>query len=289
MEEKDICSESKYNKELQSFKNFSLNFSKNPKKKYDIIDYEVNSKLPTEIFGDNTIRINNEEYHENLISNCENIQEDTLKSLSLDFYRKDLNFIFGKNKLGRKKKTSNENRFHNKYSSDNIIRKCKVIIINVLSKYINDKIKNIYQNDRSNIKILMKMNQSQIINSTVKSNQSFLSKKLKDIFSENISSRFNKYPIDHNRKLINDLLNEKVKEKRKFFGNLFNLTFIDCIKHLRGDKNINCLEGLPNIDEICKGIKGDEDYKESLRTYMDNFEIIINNKKSRKSREIRNK
>jgi hypothetical protein len=32
MEEKDICSESKYNKELQSFKNFSLNFSKNPKK-----------------------------------------------------------------------------------------------------------------------------------------------------------------------------------------------------------------------------------------------------------------
>ena len=173
MEEKDICPESKYNKELQSFKNFSLNFSKNPKKKYDIIDYEVNSKLPTEIFGDNTIRINNEEYHENLISNCENIQEDTLKSLSLDFYQKDINFISGKNKLGRKKKTSNENRFHNKYSSDNIIRKCKVIIINVLSEYINNKIKNIYQNDRSNIEILMKMNQNQVINSTVKSNQSF--------------------------------------------------------------------------------------------------------------------
>ena len=55
------------------------------------------------------------------------------------------------------------------------------------------------------------------------------------------------------------------------------------------DEKINCLEGLPNIDEICKGIKGDEDYKESLRTYMDNFEIIINNKKSRKSREIRKK
>ena len=93
-------------------------------------------------------------------------------------------------------------------------------------------------------------------------------------FSYPLDKQFIEYALRSNEAfvlLLCDLLNEKVKEKRKFFDNLLNLTFIDCIKHLRGDKNINCLEGLPNIDKICNGIKGDEDYKESFKCYIDNF------------------
>ena len=132
----------------------------------------------------------------------------------------------------------------------------------------------------------MIINRQQIISSTVKFNQAFLNKTLKEIFSVNISSRCYKHPVDHNKKLILELTDEKDKQKSKFFNDLFNLTFLDCIKHLRGDKNIYCLEGLKNIKEVCKGLKGDEDYKESFRAYIDNFENFINNKKSRKERKI---
>ena len=99
-------------------------------------------------------------------------------------------------KAGRKKKNSYETGNHNKYTSDNIIRKCKTVLINVLFNFINKKIKDIYKKsleNSSNTKKLMKMNQSQIINSRVKYNQSFLYKTLKEIFSENLSLRCSKY------------------------------------------------------------------------------------------------
>ena len=34
---------------------------------------------------------------------------------------------------------------------------------------------------------------------------------------------------------------------------------------------------------VAENLNGDEDYKESFKCYIDNFEIIIKNKKSRKS------
>ena len=111
---------------------------------------------------------------------------------------------------------------------------------------------------------------------------------MKEIFSENLSLRCSKYKIDHNKNLINELLNEKDKIKQIFFNDLFSLTFLDCINHFRGSKNIYCLEGLPNYNEICQNLNGDDDYKESFKCYIDNFENIIKNKKSRKSNKDAN-
>ena len=197
--------------------------------------------------------------------------------------------IFEKNvNLGRKKKGSSEKGIHNKYTSDNIIRKCKAVFINKLRNFINNKIKIFYELDGqqlSDSKKLMKMNQQQIINSHVKYNQFFLNRTIKEIFSENISSRCNKYSLEHNKNLINDLLKEKDKTKNIFFKDIFSLTFLDCIKHIRGDKNEDCLKGLQNLDEICQNLKTDDEYKESFKTYIIKFESIINNKKSRKLRK----
>ena len=190
--------------------------------------------------------------------------------------------------LGRKKKGSSEKGIHNKYTSDNIIRKCKAVFINKLRNFINNKIKIFYELDGqqlSDSKKLMKMNQQQIINSHVKYNQFFLNRTIKEIFSENISSRCNKYSLEHNKNLINDLLKEKDKTRNIFFKSIFSLTFLDCIKHIREDKIEDCLKGLQNLDEICQNLGGDDDYKESFKTYIVNFENIINNKKSRKLRK----
>ena len=247
---------------------------------------------------DNIFTTNNDDYH--IYSICENFDEEkeSVKLVNPPFFQKNIDLIYNekekakeKLKAGRKKKNSFEVGNHNKYTSDNIIRKCKTVMINILFNFINKTIKDIYKKGYENSlkpKKLMKMNQSQIISSSVKYNKSFLNKNLKDIFSEDLSTRCRNFKVDHNKNLINELLNEKDEIRRLFFTDLFSLTFLDCIEHFRGSKNIYCLEGLPNYNEISEKLNGDEDYKESFRCYIDNFESIIQNKKPRKSNKASN-
>ena len=63
-----------------------------------------------------------------------------------------------------------------------------------------------------------------------------MNKTLKDIFSQDISERFCKYSLDHNKRVIESLISEKEEIKRNYFINLFNLTFRDCLMNLNGDK-----------------------------------------------------
>ena len=47
-------------------------------------------------------------------------------------------------KYGRKTNNSNEKGIHDKYTSDNIIRKCKSVLLKILSNLINNRIKDFY-------------------------------------------------------------------------------------------------------------------------------------------------
>ena len=65
------------------------------------------------------------------------------------------------------------------------------------------------------------------------------------------------------------------------------MTFLDCIKHIRGDKNIPVLNGLGALDDIVKN--GEDNYKEFFRNFIMNYESKINAKKGRnkkKNKEI---
>ena len=42
---------------------------------------------------------------------------------------------------------------------------------------------------------------------------------------------------------------KKMKKKEIFLNNLFNLIFLECLKHYRGNENISELEGLSGLDE----------------------------------------
>ena len=209
-----------------------------------------------------------------------------IKLVNYSYNAKNLKLLLKKKVLGRKKKDSNEKGLHNKYTSDNIIKKCKSVMINILLNFINKKIKEFfpYKNKR-----LMTMNQSQISNANVKFNKSFIKKNLKDIFSQNLSSKCKRYPIDYNKNLIIELLNEKNKEAKIFFTEIFNLTFLDCVNHFSKSKNANCLEGLEDIEEVCQNLNGDDNYKESFKGYIENFENIMNKKRERKLKKEKNK
>ena len=303
MKEIDNCSEKNINNDYILFKTLNEDSpfkSKRPKQQISLFDINNNNnKLITDTFEDYFLKLNNEENDFGSIFN-QNFQDDkqNLKIANFAFFDEkfDLPLLEKDNsknkKQGRKKKECKEQGNHNKYTSDNIIRKCKTILINLLFNLINKKIREILAKEKGYIstrKRLMKMRQTQIANSSVQYNQSFLYKTLKDIFSENLSSRCSNYPINHNKDLIKELLNEKDLNRRKFFNDLFNLTFLNCIEHFRGTKSFYCLEGLEKYKQISNKLGGDEDYKDSFLSYIENFEKIIGNKKSRKSKKCKKK
>jgi hypothetical protein len=156
--------------------------------------------------------------------------------------------------------------------------------------FINEKIYKIYYGKigfgifRKELKTL---NHNQKKDSSVDFEQNFLYKKLGEIFSDNISGRYTNIPLIHNKRLISTLINEKDEIKRKYFTSLFNITFLDCLKHFRGDISLEELEGLNRFENLKETIKNKckeedgEDYVESLDYYLKNYESIVNKKKSR--------
>lgn len=186
--------------------------------------------------------------------------------------------------LGRKSKNSDESGAHNKFSDDNLSRRCKHIILDYLFIFINYFIKNIYNLPKENKIQLLKINQRQVLNTKVDYNLNFLNKTLKDIFSDNLSTKYRKYSPQHNKTLIEQLLNEKEETKKNIFEKLFSLTFFDCLKYFRGEINIDILDGMVRLDKACEKFKNEKDYEDYIPTFRNfilNFETIIQNKKVR--------
>ena len=129
------------------------------------------------------------------------------------------------------------------------------------------------------------MNHKQKANIIVNDNKQFLQKTLQEIFSDDISRRYTNFPSDHNKNLINRLLEEDDEEKRKYFNTLFKLTFSEVLCHFQGKQIIKELVGLRTYKEALKNYETEKDYYENLKYHLTNFEEIINSKKSRRSRK----
>ena len=186
-------------------------------------------------------------------------------------------------KRGRNPKESGK---HNKFSDDNIRRKIKRILINELQEFINNKINDFYDKNIGQgffKKKLLPMSQKQISDASSLFNKEFLNKSLKDIFSENISTRNKTLPLNFNKRVIEKLINEQDETKRVYFQNLFSLTFIQCLRHFRGEEKINELSGLNGIDKIQEKYNFNDDYFETLTFYFFNYENITNNMRIKKN------
>ena len=201
-----------------------------------------------------------------------------------------------KKKCGRKRNRSDTDDCqtkHNKFSDDNIRRKCKHLVLNNSLKFINFKINKIYNGDigvgifRKELKTI---NQSQTFDATITFNHLFLNKKLGDIFSEDISGKYTNVSSNFNKLVIYSLMNEKDENKKKYFNKLFNITFIQCLKHFINQEHIKELEGMNCFNDIKNEIlkkfrKDGNEYIETLECYLNDYEEIIKNKKPRKSKK----
>ena len=189
--------------------------------------------------------------------------------------------------LGKKRKKSNFKGIHDKYSGDNAIRKIRTILLNDITKFINNLIYEVY-NGKINHGILIKKMQNLNLNQTknVQENKEFLYQTIKEIFFSDLCSKYTNFSSSHNKNLIIELLNEKDEEKRIKFEKIFNLTILDCLNNYKGIINIKEIEPLNTlINEDLKNYEDEYDYFKLLSHYILNFEEIIMRKKSRKRRK----
>jgi len=257
--------------------------------KINCLNPETNGKKEEEII----------DYKNNIVNN----NGKSSKKIGVEYFNAKTIFIEKKYISGRKRKGredyDNNNDEHDKFTDGNARRKLKRIIFTHLLKYINMQIKIKYNGKIGkglSKKELHILNQAQIANSNITFNKALLNKTLYDIFSDKISSRITNYPEDHNKVIIERLINEKDTEKRIYFKNLFNLTFLECLEYLRGDKYFEQLNGLELFSEF-KEIKQDylkkyddgEEYVKLLKYYLKEYEIIINKKIPRESSKRKNK
>ena len=263
-------------------------FDENYSQRYGFYEININKKydniFPFEQELNDSEDINEEEIYfikdinikENNIINFNNIDKKTIIPSEKNI---EENFINQKRKQGRKKKDSLEEGQHNKKTFDNILRRIKNSLLNSFRILLNSKIKNAYNFKKLRKKWkLLKINPKHARNSNIEFNKVFIHKSLKEIFSEETTIK-NLCNRDHNKILIEQLLNEKNKEKRKIFEILFNLTFLDLMKYSVGERpDLIELQGLSLSQKLLNEMALDEEYSELIFDILKNIETILENK-----------
>ena len=167
--------------------------------------------------------------------------------------------------------------------SDNEIKKGRNILLNSIFRFVNKKIRIIFNNDIGkgiSIKQFVKISKKELNHSNVEFDKNYLNTKLKEIFSGDISGKFTNFLINKNEKLLQNLI------KIDYFKELFELTFLQCIEHINGTKFIPLLEGFETLDEILlnEEEKLKENDIENYKYIIENYKQCVENKFSRKPR-----
>lgn len=258
-------------------------------KNLNVSEQSIKLEKPTNISIKNEKNIDNN----NLLKSKEKTNDAHFKieKIPSSTQNNELRNNLSHKKFGRKKKGDNSEGIHNKFSDDNLRKKCKHIVLDSVKDFIKEKIKLFYNDDIGmNIskKKLLPLNKEQKFIANIDYNKSFLKKTLEDIFSESISTKCKNYESEYNKNLIKRLKNIKDEYISLYFKKLFNITFIECVQHFRESINIKELNGMRCFNEIKERISDDNEYIEILSYYIMNYEEIINRKKGRKEKRQKN-
>ena len=242
---------------------------------YEINEFKNNNKL--------------ELYEKTQLIEEANLEKTTKKTKIIRNKKRKRKKIDDKDKNVERKEESDNNESRVKYSIDNLIRRTKNVVLNSMLQFDNNVILKTYDYNIGrgiNTKILLKNDYSQKRDTKIEFNKNFLYKTQQEIFSEKISKK-NKYkfPEDHNKILIENLLEEKDEIKRNIFQSLFSKTFKECIHQICGNEYFECLEGLKQIyDEEMIKMKEDEEFKKLINDVLNNYEKKLNDRKPRKGK-----
>ena len=270
----------------ETIKNVKENgFSSSNNNIIDLID-DTNNKI---INSNHSVDQTNTIKKINKVKQLEQTTKSSINEVQRIFYKnKKAKTIMAlpKKKIGRKRKNDTSIAEHDKYAVDNLRRKCKRILLSYVLNFINEKIKQIYNNNIGNgiyRKQLLPLKNYQQYNTTNDFNQNLLNKTLYDIFSEEVSSKYTYYLPNHNHIIIKTLLNEKDEYKRLFFKNLLDVTFLQCLNKFIGKEDIKELDGFKTFYEYKETSKDEPEYIDALKYYFITFEETIKGSRQRHS------
>ena len=191
-----------------------------------------------------------------------------------------------KKKRGRKsKKMIMSLNKSNEFSNDNILRKCKNLVLTYSLEFLNYQIMKIYNGNIGqgiHMKKLLDIGQEYKSDNTGKYMRKFLKKTLKEIFSVKISTKYTSFLSNHNEIVIKKILNDKDGDKRERFKKIFNLTFTDCLKLFLGQDNFEEFDGFRTFEEIKFKLNEEPEHLKKIKESLNNFEEIIKSIKPRK-------
>jgi len=245
-------------------------------------EFEINESEPNIISSNSVYNI--KKFHFSKINKKDSINNSNIIKEEI---KNDFNSNKPQEKLGRKCKRnkymnpkdnniSNDNKnvkVHDKYTNDNLIKKIKNLILKNLLDFINNKIYNSNIGHRNSEKKLFSLQAQKT--DTYSLYFKFMNKNLKDIFSQEISKKCSLHLKDHNKNIIDSLINDK--DEKNYFTKLLSLTFGDCLKNFRGDKDIKELEGFKDFSSLKEQllIEDGEEYVNCFEEKMKNLEELI--------------
>ena len=220
-----------------------------------------------------------------------NLKKKILLNNNKIFYISKVNKKVGR--LGKKLKKLLNGK-HNKFCYDNIIRKIKASFHNNIFNYINKKyeihLKSI--NQKKITKLLQKISPEESKKIKKDDNLRWLSSKLKDVFSANLSSKCSLYDSDYNKRQIDKLYKEA---KIQNLIDIFEKTIREMYEIYVNDIK---LDGFETLEDDLKSLQkkmekeGEEDIEDYLKEYeyvAQNLEQIFKEKKGRSRKLPRNK
>lgn len=171
---------------------------------------------------------------------------------------------------GRKFKNSKATRIHNKNSQDNIIRKFKRNLIDNFLKFVNKKF-------IDKTKEIKKIISSQSKNNNIDFNLNWLNKKLKEVYSENVSYIADKKKKCNNKEMI-ELIYKEQSETEVI--QILNKTVREAMNDYIGipERVIGLTDLEEDKNQMKNNNENDENYIKKYEYVSINFEAIYKKK-----------
>ena len=189
--------------------------------------------------------------------------------------------------IGRKKKTDNTKRKHDKNVPDNIIKKCKRIFFKYIIIFINSIIKTYKTNHQENYEF-KNLSYENYVNNLKKDKEIILlNMPLKDLVSLDVSNKYASNASFNKEKM------EKILEEEKdntIINSILNMTFGEWIDVFTFKKEINYYLEFNELQDVLIDLynKEDKEYFSRFIFYLFNYKNWFQNKKPRKPKKRKN-
>ena len=189
--------------------------------------------------------------------------------------------------VGRKKKTDNTKRKHDKNVPDNIIKKCKRIFFKYIIIFINSIIKTYKTNHQENYEFKNLSYENYVNNLKKVKEIILLNMPLKDLVSLDVSNKYASNASFNKEKM------EKILEEEKdntIINSILNMTFGEWIDVFTFKNEINYYLEFNELQDVLIDLynKEDKEYFSRFIFYLFNYKNWFQNKKPRKPKKRKN-